>query len=902
MNPSDTASGCKFLIHQSNRPAAAAAFSFSTGIALSLLCHHYSFLGLAAADSILIAASLLALNKDRLALSWTLGIIAVLTGGLLMALVHRDRFSASDLRTLLPSKQFQVEAPVLIEGCVEESESRGEEITATVALHSFQQKNRWNLCRGKGILTIPGRDPSNKTVIVNSGDTLRGWAAWHIPRDFENPGAVKRTALLERRGIYLLGNSKSLRLMEIVPGGCIDPLKKLANSASLRVRNSFTPIEEREKGQPAAILASLVIGDYSGLDGKTREIFQNSGTLHILVVSGLHVAWLSGLLLQFFKFIRLQERARLFLTALAIFLYTCAVGFQASITRCLWMFLLFLLGRIILRRADSMNILLISALILLIIQPYWLFEAGFQLSFLAVMAIATTAVPVITSCLKPLCEPMFHCGNTERLFLQSGFWNRSGRRLRVQCEILIEELTDTLPHAAYRFLAFISRITAKAALAAGSMIMVSLSIQLWLELLLAYYFNRISWVSPFANLLIVPLSSAVLAAGIIATLTSGLPVCSRTIVECAGSLSSLLLSCADRFTQLPGAWQRCPTPSLHWVLGGILLLFIWTFLGWRRLWIPTLSIVLVLACLTAGSVPIPDSLLNICRSAFPLEKKELWPASSPTLSFTFLDVGEGDSIIIRFPDKSHWIIDAGGLRQPPGKDGNNGFDIGEAVVSRYFWHEWIPTLDRLIITHPDRDHSGGASAVIKNFRIGRLDYAHSHSDENLAEILNIAREKGVTMKLVSAGMTDQIGPVTVRTVNPPIGEISNSSNENSIVFHISFDRFNALLTGDLDISGEIRLVSRQSDLHSQLLKVAHHGSRWGTTGTFLEHIQPLWAVVSVGRNPFGHPAPETIKRLQQHKVRPITTLDEGAITFKTDGKRYVIETYLSGVIEQGELK
>jgi competence protein ComEC len=147
-----------------------------------------------------------------------------------------------------------------------------------------------------------------------------------------------------------------------------------------------------------------------------------------------------------------------------------------------------------------------------------------------------------------------------------------------------------------------------------------------------------------------------------------------------------------------------------------------------------------------------------------------------------------------------------------------------------------------------------------------------------------------------------MGPVTVSVLNPPADTLLHSTNENSLVLKFSFKRFSALLTGDLEKAGETEVLSRTGALRSGLLKVAHHGSRSGSSSLFLDRVQPRWAVVSVGRNnPFGHPSKETINRLRQHGAHSILTLDEGAVTFETDGERYVIKSHVSGILERGEL-
>ncbi len=855
----------------------------------------------------MILAAFLALRRKRTALCLIVGVAAVSLTGLLTAIASRDAFSMSDLRRHISRPSFPLNEPVSFEGCVvKEGESRGQDVVATVRVLAFLQKGQWTVCSGKGILRVAEPDRSRQDsheFRLKRGDRVRGWATWNLPRNYQNPGSADSAGLLMRRGVFLIGRIKSSRLLETIPGGCTDPWIRVANTVGARVRDSLEPIRNLEKGQPAAILASLTIGDYSGLDNATREVFQNSGTFHVLVISGLHVAWIAALLLQFFKLICLPERVRYLLAFLAILLYTCVVGFQASITRCLWMFLLYLIGRAIFRRADSVNILLGSAVILLLAQPNWLFEAGFQLSFISVLAIAMTSAPAIKVYFEPICRPLLFAGKPDRLFLQPGWAYRSGRALRFKCELWIEERTDSFTPVLSRILFLICRAFAGAALAIGSLFLTSLAVQIWLQPLLACYFNRMSWISPFSNLVIVPFSSLVLGAGIAGAFTAKLPFLGPALVHLAGWLASHLLSCTSRMTSLPGAWQRCPTPAPGWILAGIVLLFAWSFFEWRRFWIPCTGIVALLACLSFGSVPVFGRLLEELRHATRKPDEQCWKKDASILSITALDVGEGDSAVIRFPDMRVWLVDAGGLRQAPSQeDAAYGFDIGEAVVSRYLWHFWIGRIDRMLLSHADMDHAGGVAAVMQNFRTGVFAYSQSAPDTILTGILDTAVKRKLELRQLHTGTEEKIGPVIATVLNPRANTLLNSSNENSLVLNLSFKRFSALLTGDLEKAGEAEVLSQPGADRCELLKVAHHGSRSGSSDRFLDRVQPRWAVVSVGRNnPFGHPSKETLSRLQRHGTRPILTMDEGAVTFETDGERYVLKSHINGILERGEL-
>ena len=624
------------LIHrQSARPLAAGTVSFSIGIAASPFCCDYSFFALAAAGISLMYAAFLAWRRNRLAMAFGIGLASIAISGLLMALAHRDGYADSDVRRLLSRRAFPLNEPVSFEGCVlEDGALRGNDCVTAVELNAYLSRGSWIPCEGKAILRVAlpeGKASTEPSADLARGDRIRAWAVWQKPRNYENPGSADRAGILSRRGIFVIGRTKSTRLLERIPGGCSNPWTQAAAAIVAHVHGSLEPIARIEGGQPAAVLSSLVIGDYSGLNNATRESFQNSGTFHVLVVSGLHVAWIAGLLLRFFKLIRLPERVRYCIVAFVILLYTCVVGFQASITRCLWMFLLYLTARMIFRRADAANILCAAALILLAAHPDWLFENGFQLSFVSVMAIAMTAVPAWNNYVKPLWQPLAHLGKPERHFLQPGTWHRRGRWLRTQCEILVEAVSDSCPRLPSKMLPWICRGAGGAGLAITGMIVTSVSVQLWLEPILALSFNRMSWISPLANLLIVPLSSLVLASGIAAAFAANLPLAGPAMLSLAGTLASLLLQCAAYIMAIPGAWQRCPTPAPGWVLGGILLLGVWSFLEWRRFWVPCAYIALLLAFVSCSSVPHLDRWYRVCRHAVRSADTPAWTRTNRVL-------------------------------------------------------------------------------------------------------------------------------------------------------------------------------------------------------------------------------------------------------------------------------
>jgi competence protein ComEC len=782
----------------------------------------------------------------------------------------------------------------------------GEELVAIIDLHAMKTKESWTPCRGGLRLRMPATAVQDngvgEIVALKTGDRLRGWVEWTTPRNYQNPGAIDRAGFLNRRGIYLLGRVKSPRLIENIPGDCRSVWSGITLTAREKMMRNAVILRRNQKTRESAILASLLVGDYSGLDGPTREAFQNSGTYHVLVVSGLHVSWLAGILFLLLRWLRIPQETGRLLVAITIYFYCCVVGFQASITRCLWMLILYLVGQSIFRRADPGNLVLAAGFSLLIFRPEWLFDAGFQLSFLSVLAISAMALPLIERMLVPLLTPMRHAGQGERFSLGETRWHRSGRTLRTHCELLAEAWADRSQPRVELLVLSSARALGSGMLWLGSMLTVSACVQIWIEPILAFYFNRLSWIAPIANLIVVPFSSAVLGLGIMAAIWPGPMASSQFLIELAGQMSALLLGLARWFSGLAAGWQRCPTPALPWILLVIAALLLWCAFRWRCVWLPVLLSLSLLAWLGSAASPAQESIRALTGHRSPVAT--FFPDESALLRLVFLDVGEGDCIVIQFPNRQCWLVDAGGIRQPQSiEELTGGFDVGEAVVSRYLWHQWILRLDRVLLSHPDLDHAGGIPAVLRNFRVANLQIGKNKADPILANILITAIARKTMLQYVQAGDRSCVGKVRIHVLNPVSLDRQGSTNDNSVVLHLTYDRFSTLLTGDLERAGETTLLSSSPMLDSLLLKVSHHGSRSATLEPFLSRVRPRWAIISVGKNnQFGHPSQEVLLRLLAHRARPLLTSEQGAISIDTDGRTYVLSSHRAGILESGSLQ
>lgn len=875
-------------------PFAAPALSLALGIAAARYLNACSFAGLAAAAACLTAAAWFALRNDRLCLSLVLGLCALSATGSLLALAQRDAPPEYHARSLLARGAIPLGDPVAFDACVvEETVRRGADTVTLVELRGLQIANRWVRCVG----TVPLRLLAPESEFsLQYGDRIRSWAKFDVPRNYQNPGALDYAGALRRKGIHMLARVKSALLVERLPGDCGNAWGRLASRARRSVRRKLADLASSAMPRPAAVLACIVLGDDSLLDSRTREAFQNSGTYHVLVVSGLHVAALSWALMRFLELLRAPPPAARALTAAGVLFYASVVGFQASVSRCLWMFAFFLAGKAVFRRADPANIVLAAGFCLAALSPSWLMDVGFQLSFVSVSAIALTGVPVIESTVRPLLRPVRLAGKAEALSLESGAWPRLGRRLRTLGEILAEACGDRFrPALAYTMLACL-RASAAAAFWLGSLVWLSIAVQLWIAPLQAYYFNRLSWIVPVANPLVLPLASLSLATGVVAAVTGGVLLPASFVYRVAASAAALLCSAAERMAAIPAGWQRCPTPQLFCVLVGLALLAVWSLSGWRRKWIPWGSILLYLGCLAAAGDPDGGSI-------DPKAGQPPWAAGARVFRIAFLDVGQGDAAVIQLPDGRIWVLDAGGFPEAlsQGEDAR-GLDIGEAVVSRYLWFHWIRRIDRIIASHAHRDHAGGIPALLGNFRVAGFQYAAAREEADWKPLVDAAKTLGLVLRPSAAGREESVAGVRVRTLHPPPLWQGRSPNDASVVLRVDYGSFSALLTGDLDGPGEAKLVGEAADLRSLLLKVPHHGSRSAAGMEFLSRIRPRWAVISAGRNnPFGNPSPETVRRLLRVGARLLPISDLGAVVFETDGRNYRLGSYRCGVLDCGEL-
>lgn len=241
------------------------------------------------------------------------------------------------------------------------------------------------------------------------------------------------------------------------------------------------------------------------------------------------------------------------------------------------------------------------------------------------------------------------------------------------------------------------------------------------------------------------------------------------------------------------------------------------------------------------------------------------------LQVHFIDVGQGASQLIIGSSGKTFLIDAGNNSQ-------------EEEIVAYLRKNGIQKIDILVGTHPDADHIGGLDAVIDNFEIGKIYMPKVQSNtKTFEDVLLAIQRKGLKVSTAKAGVTLDWEPDAKVQMIAPVRDYEDD-NDMSAVLKLTFGEISFLFTGDAESKSEHDMINSKVDLKSDVLLVAHHGSKSSTTEAFLDVVKPSFGVIQVGKNNYGHPAPEILERLNKRGVKVYRNDLHGDIVFVTDGK------------------
>ena len=709
---------------------------------------------------------------------------------------------------------------------IEDPDARDNNTRLMLSVSEISLDGKWQEIDGKAMMYVP-RYPGYEygDLLAVSGEPLTP------PQldDFDYRG------YLAHRGIYTTVFYPDIEVIDTDQGNIfLSWIYSLRNNLS----ESLTEILP----EPQSSLAQgIILGIRGNIPSEISDDFARSGTAHILAISGLHLSIMAGVMLGVGLWL-FGRRYYLYvwLALGAVWLYVIITGMHLPVLRGAIMASMFLFAELLGRQRSAIVALVFAAAGMVGVWPYVLGDASFQLSFLAM-----TGLVFIFPVFRNLGRKI-----TKRFFGEEGF-------TAATANVAVDALSATL----------------------GAVIAV------WP--VVAYYFGIISLVGPLATFLVLPALPGAIALGGLGALLGlfVLPV-AQIVGWIAWLFLSYILLLAEGFS---AAYVDVGSisPVFIWIYYLGLAAALWVYSNWDRFrtslpgatasvksriqlsfemsrtmkWL-FLPLLVVAVLVSSAAFTMPDDKLHV----------------------SFLDVGEGDSILVR-KGNQQILIDGG-----PGPQAVN-LELGSQMP---FWDN---TIDMVVLTHPHHDHLGGLTGVLGRYNVEKvlypdLDYASPLYDE----WLTLIEADGIVSIVACAGQRIDMGDgVIIDVLGPPTLHFSGTQSDvdnNGIVLKISDGAVSFLLTADIMEEAERELIGNRADLASTVLKVAHHGSDTSTTPEFLAVASPRIAVICSGAdNKFGHPDDEVLERLAQTvgEDNIYRTDLHGTVEFITDGDRLWME-------------
>lgn len=293
----------------------------------------------------------------------------------------------------------------------------------------------------------------------------------------------------------------------------------------------------------------------------------------------------------------------------------------------------------------------------------------------------------------------------------------------------------------------------------------------------------------------------------------------------------------------------------------------------RILLVLFLSLFLLCSCESTEPVVLPTETVPIGTQAGNLlgSNQNTATEQDEKLEVHFIDVGQGDAILIRFGEHAMQV-----------DFGNN--DKGTLVQS-YLEKQGITSLDYAIGTHPDADHIGGMDVILYKWDVDTIFMPNKASDTaTYRDVLQVCKNKNYKIEVPKAGAEYSLGDASFQIICP-IADGYGDTNSYSIGIRLTYQDTSFVLCGDATKESETEMLCSNEPLSADVLKVSHHGSNTSTSEEFLKAVNPSYAVISCGKdNSYGHPHQETMELLEQYQVQIFRTDEQGSIVAVSDGK------------------
>jgi competence protein ComEC len=867
-----------------------AAFAAGAGFALRWP-EPMARLSLAAVALFALAGALLAVRRN--ALAWLAVLVAWSALGGLATGVERITVPANHVTRLIASETIDLTTPLRWRGHLRETpmllpwgrriDIDLESVEVQDVVYPISGGLRANLYLSNGRT----EDIADDWL---AGDHVQMLVKAREPRNFMDPGAYDERAHMAREHVDLIGAMRSGELLQFLGDEPHTPLRyrlaQIRGNLLARIDALFPDNPER-----AAVLRAMLLGDRSFVDNDVVQAFQKTSAYHVLVIAGLHVGAIIVFLLWATGKLKLGRLGAAITTLVGLAAYVGVVEDRTPILRAAMIAAFYLLARPLFRRIDLLNTVALAALVFLIWRPSSLTDSSFQLSFLAASVIAGLAIPWMDRTSAPYFAGLKHIGDVTR--------DASHPPRVAQFRIEMREFTAwcaaRVPKWFGARMAWFLQWPVRGVLGLWDVVLLSVVIQLGMLPLMASGFHRISVSGPLSNVPAVLLTAIIVPLGFLALIATYVwgqlaHVLAAALSLCVGAL----LNTVQWFAKFPRMAFRTPDPPAWLVMAFFAAI---VALAWCAREVVRRRRAAQARRAPSAPIRVAEWLAFTAVAVFAVLIAT--HPFKPDLAYgkfqiTVLDVGQGDSLFLSFPNGHTMLMDGGGLTGSETIRGSrSGFDVGENVVSPFLWWHGLKHVDVLALTHAHHDHLDGLRAVLENFSVGELWVGRDEETTAFTALLDEARAHGVKVVTETQGSTFNFDGVEGQVLWPvDVSRVERAANDNSMVVRVQDGAERFLLPGDAEKRTENAMVDEGEPLSADFLKVPHHGSRTSSTEEFLAAVQPKVAVVSVGEdNPFGHPVPAVVQRYQAAGVRFLRTDKDGAVTATTDGKTLTVMTY-----------
>ena len=609
----------------------------------------------------------------------------------------------------------------------------------------------------------------------------------------------------------------------------------------INMRQRFAEILEKTCGAEAGAFEAIVLGDKSNLDPELKMRYQMAGIIHILAISGLHISLLGMGLYNMLKKAGFGIWPAGLLALIIMLQYGMMTGGGVSTMRAVCMFLLSVGAKIAGRIYDMPTGMAVAAILILVENPAYLLDGGFWLSFGSVIGIG---------CVWPVIQEAL--GNLEKE-------DNAGKKIL------------------WSFLA------------SGVVQFTTLPIVLW-------FYGEVSVMGIFLNLLVLPTVGVVLGSGTADALLGLISIKGAFVVAIPGRT---ILKIYEVLVIIIGKLPFC------------------TWVGGK----PEMWQIVDYYLILAGAVwmyRISEKKYKENKTAVMKKRKGIWKfrclcagmgclgilliGYKPKEDFRIacLDVGQGDGIVIEMENRWNILIDGGST---------NKSSLGQYQLIPYLKSRGISRLDGIYISHTDEDHVSGVREILdyisKGLTIIRVenlilpDWDEVQDNKNFQELTELAKAAGTRVIYVNAGDRVRYGETTLKVLWPEAGATGKEVNEDAMVIEMTNGAFKGVFTGDIGKDTEDKLLQKGVLEDVDFLKVAHHGSKYSTGEEFLSVVKPELSVISCSAtNTYGHPSPDTLKRLENSGSKVLITKDVGAVTIYRKREHTFVKSYcaLRGIV------